>query len=1668
MKNSQLRWSHRSTAILLMLLQPLVGWPLYTLTAETVGAGSGRSVSASANLEPNSSPKSELGQPTNFPSATTEEAPTPTVNVNRKIPTVQAPSGFKLSQNPTDEEITRCGLFSEPLVPMTSSSAGNDNVDLSAALHRYASRTTAIDASALTEFCEQHQQSRWRVGVLYNLGHIYYYQGRYSKALTAWDDAWKDGKTATDPAAVALANQTFAALGGMNGRLGRTSRLEELLQEADQRKFLGSSAQEVADLRDALALMKYDPGHSFRCGPLALAEIRRSQHITDAGDQVIRAEKSTSKGCSFVQVANLAAAAGMEYQLAKRDPGARVITPAVVHWKVGHYAALVQEKNGKYLAKDLTFQNNIWFTCETLDEEASGYFLVPKGPLPDGWHPIKPAEVADVWGCGPVNSTLPGGETTNDPPAICGGTGPSSGMASYNVKLQAVSLTVFDTPVGYHPPVGPAALFTARYHQRADGQPATFTFSNLGQNWFHDWMAYVVDDPTNPGADVNLFPRGGGYDTFTGYDSTTQFYALDLISNTTLVITSPTSYERRFADGSKEIYAQPNNVSGPGRQVFLTQIVDAQGNSLTLKYDSQFRLVSVTDAIGQVTTLRYGLKADPYKITEVTDPFGRAAKFTYTQLNGTYMLTSITDVIGITSKFAYEIGFLHALTTPYGTTSFLFSQGFGAPGDGRALDIYDPTNGHQRVEFMDGGDAFDKTLYPYSDPVVPSGMNLFNAYLYARNVYYWDQHAMEVAPYNYEQAIVYHFQHWIDTNQMSRLLEATGFPFDSRIWFNYPGQTEGDLSAGITVGSPSSVGRVLDNSGTTQLSQYSYNGLGNLTSDVDPVGRTTQYTYAPNGIDVTQVQHYNGSSYDTVRTAVYNSQHLPTQIIDAAGQTTTIQYNTFGEATTVTDPKNETTTYTYDSNGYLQKVTDALTGTQASYTYDGFGRVRTYTDVNGFTTTYSYDNLDRTTEIRYPDKTTDTYKYQAMSLVEWKDRLNHVTQYSYNSLEQLIEVIDPEGRKTQYDYCACGALTGITDGNGNTTTFVRDVEDRVMQKIYADKSVVDLNYDFSGRLSSMVDAKQQTTTYQYGVDDLLDQVTYTIQTPSVAFTYDAYARVASMTDGVGTTNYSYVPAGQLGALQLGSEVKPTGYGTITLHYDQLGRVVNQSIDGSDSRSFTYDAIGRVSNQANGLGAFTYQFVGDSTRLQSLAEPNGQTFKYQYYGATGDFRLQQMLQQSGTALASNGYTYDAVGNIRSWQQKNPTDGTGTWNLTYDADNELQKFVSQAAKTSGGLDLGQGAYTYDPGANLTKFTGKAALTELPTAQYTVNDLNQVTTVTNPASTAIAYDANGNPLNGVAPPSANPNTVTGARTYSWDGANRLSQIAYSGTGNSSSFSYDGLGRLVEIVETANGATQGDQRYVWIGDTMVQQRNTTGGLLKDYFDQGFLDETTAYYYATDQLGSIRNLTDAAGSIQTQLDYGPYGEVTELSGQTQPDFTYTGFFYHQRSGLQFAEYRAYDSGLKRWLNRDPIGETGGINLYTYVGNMPTVGTDSSGYCPTKRPPLTGPTSGHGGGKGGGQGSGKGSGQGSGKGSGQGSGKGSGQGSGKGSGQGSGQGGGQGSGQGSGEGDNGGTVVGINPFSGNPITMTPTPIGPIYTEPGPNGTTYYYGVGDSFFQPIFQ
>ena len=98
--------------------------------------------------------------------------------------------------------------------------------------------------------------------------------------------------------------------------------------------------------------------------------------------------------------------------------------------------------------------------------------------------------------------------------------------------------------------------------------------------------------------------------------------------------------------------------------MFLTSVIDPQGNTTTLNYDASFRITSIVDPMGRSTTYTYGLTAYPLLITKITDPFGRTAQMTY-DISG--RLSTITDPVGITSTFTYsttETTFVNSLPRP--------------------------------------------------------------------------------------------------------------------------------------------------------------------------------------------------------------------------------------------------------------------------------------------------------------------------------------------------------------------------------------------------------------------------------------------------------------------------------------------------------------------------------------------------------------------------------------------------------------------------------------------------------------------------------------------------------------------------------------------------------------------------------------------------------------------------------------------------------------------------------------------------------------------------------------------------------------------------------------------------------------------------------------------
>jgi RHS repeat-associated protein len=159
---------------------------------------------------------------------------------------------------------------------------------------------------------------------------------------------------------------------------------------------------------------------------------------------------------------------------------------------------------------------------------------------------------------------------------------------------------------------------------------------------------------------------------------------------------------------------------------------------------------------------------------------------------------------------------------------------------------------------------------------------------------------------------------------------------------------------------------------------------------------------------------------------------------------------------------------------------------------------------------------------------------------------------------------------------------------------------------------------------------------------------------------------------------------------------------------------------------------------------------------------------------------------------------------------------------------------------------------------------------------------------------------------------------------------------------FVYDGVGR--RVAEWDNGSLA--KQWVWCGTELCEERNASNTVTKRFFPQGEQISGTAYFYSRDHLGSVREMTDASGTVHARYNYDPFGARsanTITTSAVESDFGFTGDYYNPTIGLDLTLYRAYNPSLGRWLNRDPIGEKGGMNLYGYVGNNPIVNIDPLG-----------------------------------------------------------------------------------------------------------------------------
>jgi RHS repeat-associated protein len=211
--------------------------------------------------------------------------------------------------------------------------------------------------------------------------------------------------------------------------------------------------------------------------------------------------------------------------------------------------------------------------------------------------------------------------------------------------------------------------------------------------------------------------------------------------------------------------------------------------------------------------------------------------------------------------------------------------------------------------------------------------------------------------------------------------------------------------------------------------------------------------------------------------------------------------------------------------------------------------------------------------------------------------------------------------------------------------------------------------------------------------------------------------------------------------------------------------------------------------------------------------------------------------------------------------------------------------------------------------------------------------------PATVSYTYDPNGNL------------TSDGARGYDYDNADRLARITATNQWKSE-FVYDAFGRRIvrkEFVWQSSTWSQTDEvRYVWLGMSVLQERDAANNIRVTYTGRlAREDANSTSFYFSDGNGNVSSLIDSSGNVKARYRYDSFGNLLSKSGPLADAnlIRFSGKEYHVNSGLYYYGFRFYAPNLQRWMNEDPIGLAGGLNLYGFVGNDPINSFDPYGLC---------------------------------------------------------------------------------------------------------------------------
>ncbi|MCD4726851.1 MAG: hypothetical protein K8R46_04270 [Pirellulales bacterium] len=418
------------------------------------------------------------------------------------------------------------------------------------------------------------------------------------------------------------------------------------------------------------------------------------------------------------------------------------------------------------------------------------------------------------------------------------------------------------------------------------------------------------------------------------------------------------------------------------------------------------------------------------------------------------------------------------------------------------------------------------------------------------------------------------------------------------------------------------------------------------------------------------------------------------------------------------------------------------------FNYDVNGNIVSRTDAAGVLTSYVYDPMDRFIAIKYPDKTSVKYEYDALGrVIRMTDHLG-ITDYEYDIHDRLISVKDPNNNRLRYEYDSNDLITGMTYPDGTKVSYTYDPDSR-LKTVRIPSGTVKYKYDRGGRVAERTLPNGIRTRYSYDKVGRLKAIYHREPNgkPILGFEYEL--------DKLGNLS-------QTVKQQNGSKL------TVCYSYDHMSRLVEAVSHDDSVTRYKYDDLGnRIQVRDSNRGKTAYEY---DNRGYLIGAKTGTEITRYRYDANGN--LTESGLQSGRMLS---YEWNYEDRLTKF-----VDAKKVVELSYDGNGILLKKTVNSKTTqyindiSIGMPLvvGEVSDTFKPYYHGLEPLGYR---EKPgQARYFLGDgLGSVAGLTDSKGNLVdsySYDPFGQPLNGVPP----RNTQIAGLCY--DGDTKLCAGQYS----------------------------------------------------------------------------------------------------------------------------------------------------------------------------------------------------------------------------------------------------------------------------------------------------